>query len=280
MPLRLSARRPTQPAWRSWCSGNTAVCDAAVDGFESLRSPHAPVARRIAHRFPEPEVAGSNPAGGTRSTCQTSVAQRKERQLTKLRMGVRFSPGVRTDDTSPVPCGPRSSTERAPVSYTGWCGFESRRGHCEKDRRREHGWWVRHAYNVRVAGSIPARRTMFHHGRISSTGQSTCLVNRRRGFESCIRLHERACLRSSTDRAASFYLAGCGFESRRRLDAMPPSAVITGSSRGWRSRARAGTGRRGCPGRPLHRRRRRGRNGNPANAIPATARRSRRPSCG
>ena len=59
--------------------------------------PKAPVAQWIAHRFPEPAVAGSSPARGTRETCQTSVAQRIERQFTKLWMGVRFSPGVPVD---------------------------------------------------------------------------------------------------------------------------------------------------------------------------------------
>jgi hypothetical protein len=115
---------------------------------------------------------------------------------------------------------------------------------------------VRHAYNVQVAGSIPAaRRTTLHPCRISSTGQSTCLVNRVSGFESCIRLHseniwkavrlvprpvsktgpgenpegsnplpssKQSRLRSSMERAASFYLASCGFESRRRLAVTPP----------------------------------------------------------
>ena len=70
---------------------------------------------------------------------------------------------------------------------------------------------------------------MFHHRRISSTGQSTCLVNRWRGFESCIRL--RVCRHGrrvsaprnpirGTGRAASFYLARCGFDSRRRFEEM------------------------------------------------------------
>lgn len=160
----------------------------AGDGSSILsRGTSARVAQRIQRWFPKPESAGSNPAVGTDRHSQ----------------------------------------------------------------RREHGWYVRHAYNVRVAGSIPARRTMFHHCRISSTGKSTCFVTRRRGFESCIRLHAvphwegsaaaakrprkpcrattsrrfdsyafRRCtfrLRSSTERAASFYLARCGFKSRRRL---------------------------------------------------------------
>jgi hypothetical protein len=96
------------------------------------------------------------------------------------------------------------------------------------------------------------------HCRISSTGQSACLVNRLSGFESCIRLHyentwkavrlvtrpvsktgpgdnpegstplpssKQSRLRSSTERAASFYLARCGFKSRRGLAVMPPLCV-------------------------------------------------------
>jgi hypothetical protein len=52
------------------------------------------------------------------------------------------------------------------------------------------------------------------------------LVNRRRGFESCIRLHTTGsdvfASVAQTDRVASFYLARCGFKSRRRLVVMPP----------------------------------------------------------
>ena len=152
-------------------------------GFESLRLRKAPVAQRIAHRFPEPAVAGSSPARGA-ATCHTSVAQRIERQFTKLWMGVRFSPGV--------PIAPRvarvAQQDRAPVSYTGFrVGSSPAAGTNGCAERPEHGWFVRHAYNVQVAGSIPARRTTFP-GRISSTGKSSCLVNRWRGFESCIRL--------------------------------------------------------------------------------------------
>ena len=44
------------------------------------------------------------------------------------------------------------------------------------------------AYHLKVAGSNAARRTTISRCRISSTGQSTCFVSRRRGFESCIRL--------------------------------------------------------------------------------------------
>jgi hypothetical protein len=47
------------------------------------------------------------------------------------------------------------------------------------------------------------------------------LVNRRRGFESCVRLHTMGsdvfASVAQTDRVASFYLARCGFKSRRRL---------------------------------------------------------------
>jgi hypothetical protein len=117
--------------------------------------PKALVAQWIVHRFPRPERAGSNPAKGSCRVSQTPVVQRIERQFTKLEVGVRFSPGVLA----------------------------------LRLRRREHGWYVRHAYNVTVAGSIPARRTTIHHCRISSTGQSTCFVTRPRRFESCIRLH-------------------------------------------------------------------------------------------
>src|SRR5882757_6535423 len=53
---------------------------------------------------------------GRRATCHTSVAQRIERQFTKLWMGVQFSPGV--------PIAPRlarvAQQDRAPVSYTGF----------------------------------------------------------------------------------------------------------------------------------------------------------------
>ena len=150
---------------------------------------------------------------GRSSTPQTPVAQRTERQFTKLEVGVRFSPGVLL--------------------------------------RREHGWLVRHAYNVTVAGSIPARRTTIRHCRISSTGQSTCLVNRPRGFESCIRLHRgrqrrggeavlKAVPGSNVPKVRLLCLppvhasvaqrieqrvstsSVCGFESCRRLVAMPP----------------------------------------------------------
>jgi hypothetical protein len=81
--------------------------------------PNALVAQRITHRFPEPGIAGSNPAGGTRARPQAPVAQRIECQSTKLRMGVRFSPGVLTRNPSRRGLGaisPRSSTERASVS--------------------------------------------------------------------------------------------------------------------------------------------------------------------
>ena len=78
--------------------------------------PNALVAQRIAHRFPGPGVAGSNPAEGTRATPPTPVAQRKERQSTKLRMGVRFSSGVLSETEAPSAISPRSSTDRAPVS--------------------------------------------------------------------------------------------------------------------------------------------------------------------
>jgi hypothetical protein len=137
--------------------------------------PKALVAQWIAHRFPEPEVAGSNPAKGARQR-HTPVAQRIERQFTKLEVGVRFSPGVLTATL----------------------------------RRREHGWLVRHAYNVTVAGSIPARRTAIHHCRISSTGQSTCFVTRPRGFDSCIRLHAMPPWKAAPRRRS-------GFENRAGL---------------------------------------------------------------
>jgi hypothetical protein len=146
--------------------------------------PKALVAQWIAHRFPEPAVAGSSPAKGTPAMPQAPVAQRIECQSTKLEVGVRFSPGVLEYES------PRSSTGQSPgfLNRT-YAGSNPAVGSSRHSGRREHGWWVRHAYNVRVAGSIPARRTMFHHGRISSTGKSTCLVNRARGFESCIRLN-------------------------------------------------------------------------------------------
>ena len=57
--------------------------------------PNALVAQWRAHRLPKPGVAGSSPAEGTGQVSDTSVAQRIERQFTKLEMGVRFSPGVR-----------------------------------------------------------------------------------------------------------------------------------------------------------------------------------------
>jgi hypothetical protein len=39
----LRLRNGQQPVpWRSWCNGNTVVCDSAIDGFNSLRSPKCP----------------------------------------------------------------------------------------------------------------------------------------------------------------------------------------------------------------------------------------------
>jgi hypothetical protein len=39
----LRLRNGQQPVpWRSWCSGNTVVCDSTIDGFNSLRSPKCP----------------------------------------------------------------------------------------------------------------------------------------------------------------------------------------------------------------------------------------------
>ena len=84
----------------------------------------------------------------------TPVAQRKESQSTKLRMGVRFSPGVRT----------KSTRYRCPTGRGG-------------------------RLNAVVCGFHPCPAHHTGNRRISSTGESTCLVNRLRGFESCIRLH-------------------------------------------------------------------------------------------
>lgn len=62
-----------------WCNGSTRVFGARWSGFESLgRSVQvndldtpAFVAQRIAQRFPESQVAGSNPAEGTQMTVTT-----------------------------------------------------------------------------------------------------------------------------------------------------------------------------------------------------------------
>ena len=168
-------------------------------GFESLRlragrtppgstpagRPKALVAQWIAHRFPGPGVAGSSPAEGTRAMPLTPVAQWIECQFTKLRMGVRFSPGVlRTG--KPAELNRRERRFPEPESV----GSNPAVGTYRRGRRRKHGWYLQHAYTVKVAGSIPARRTTFLQCRIGSTGQSTCFVTRRRGFESCIRLHK------------------------------------------------------------------------------------------
>lgn len=96
--------------WRSWCNGNTVVCDSANDGFESLRSPQRPCSAT--------DSAPVSGTGGCRfESCQghfrhqTPVAQRKEFQSTKLRMGVRFSPGVlRRSTESPWPNWRRQQT--------------------------------------------------------------------------------------------------------------------------------------------------------------------------
>jgi hypothetical protein len=77
-------------SWRSWCS------DSTVDRFNSLRSPQrpcsAPVSGTGGCRFESCQGRGATP--------YAPVAQRIERQSTKLRVGVRFSPGVRG------PCSP------------------------------------------------------------------------------------------------------------------------------------------------------------------------------
>src|SRR6476661_7396780 len=40
--LRLRTGGNHSHPWRSWCNGNTVVCDSTVDGFNSLRSPQCP----------------------------------------------------------------------------------------------------------------------------------------------------------------------------------------------------------------------------------------------
>ena len=107
--------------------------------------PNAFVAQRIALRFPGPGVAGSSPAKGTRATPQAPVAQRIECQSTKLRMGVRFSPGVPRREN----CLARSArvaqrTERRfpkpdCVGSNPAVGT-NRRGWYRPFQRREHGW--------------------------------------------------------------------------------------------------------------------------------------------
>jgi hypothetical protein len=125
---RLGVRVPPPPhkAWRSWCSGNTAVCGTAIDGFNSLRSPQRPCSATDSARFPGPVVVGSNPARGAHRR-HTLVAQRKERQFTKLRMGVQFSPGVRINDFAMAARVAQRKERRSPKP--DWCGFESRRRH-------------------------------------------------------------------------------------------------------------------------------------------------------
>jgi hypothetical protein len=101
-------------------------------------------------------------------------------------MGVRFSPGVLKRDT-----------------HKGAAGAGSMVGRCATLIPTRPRVQTRTAHDITF------------HSRISSTGQSTCLVNRRRGFETCIRLNASV---AQWIRAASFYLVGWGFESLRRLD--------------------------------------------------------------
>ena len=91
--LRLRIGQQPHP-WQLWCNGNTVDRGSAIDGSIPSSCPKALVAQWIAHRFPEQGVAGSSPAKGARAMPQTPVAQRIECQLTKLKVGVRFSPGV------------------------------------------------------------------------------------------------------------------------------------------------------------------------------------------
>ena len=107
--------------------------------------------------------------------------------------------GFKSRPSPHIQC-PCSATDSAPVSGTGGCRFEPCQGHhahvaqhgqsaglrtrrllvqiqpwAPIPERREHGWSVRHSYKVTVAGSIPARRTLFHQCRISSTGRAPVL---------------------------------------------------------------------------------------------------------
>ena len=91
--LRLRIGQQPHP-WQLWCNGNTVDRGSAIDGSIPSSCPKALVAQWIAHQFPEQGVAGSSPAKGARAMPQTPVAQRIECQLTKLKVGVRFSPGV------------------------------------------------------------------------------------------------------------------------------------------------------------------------------------------
>ena len=113
--------------------------------------PNALVAQWIAHRFPGPEVAGSSPAKGAH-TNPCSSTERVSVYEAEDGSSI-LSRG--TDETR----GPRGPTGRGGRLNAG---------------------------SVRVP-SRPAHHT--GNRRISSTGESTCLVNRWRGFESCIRLH-------------------------------------------------------------------------------------------
>jgi hypothetical protein len=76
---------------------------------------------------PSRRRSGFESRQGHSRNLSTSVAQRIERQFTKLWMGVRFSPGVPVDDAVRLARVAQRTERRSPKP--DWRGFESRRGH-------------------------------------------------------------------------------------------------------------------------------------------------------
>jgi hypothetical protein len=123
--------RRSMVSWRPWCSGNTAVCGTAVDGFNSLRSPQSPCS-----------TMDSAPVSGT-GGCRFESCQGHSGNLPNLCSSTDRAPVYEAVDGSSILS---RGTSRLPVDDAvrlarvaqrterrspkpDWCGFESRRGH-------------------------------------------------------------------------------------------------------------------------------------------------------
>ena len=182
VPTRLGVRIPPSPpvhGGRGVVATRWTVTPESMGSTPSDR-PNALVAQWRAHRLPKPGVAGSSPAEGAEQ-CYYLCSSTDRAPVYEAGNG---SSILSRGALVKVPV---AQLEEAPDLGSGGCGFDSLQGYDGVLRADSTVGQCSTLITCRPRVRAPLGAP-FHHCRISSTGQSTCLVNRPRGFESCIRL--------------------------------------------------------------------------------------------